>query len=184
MKNKTITCAKCGNELTNEAKFCTKCGTKVEKPQSESESVFCSGCGKELDHNSRFCNGCGRAIESETTPTEPPLQVQSSGSENTDTIELSRQEMIIMSFFAQTSGGLFSNKPSPKTRLSHFAILYRMRTGIDERVRDGEAMPMSDEEIASEIAIGIEGLVQRGLAEESKKGVKLTPEGFAIIAQD
>lgn len=42
-------CTKCGAPLTEEAKFCGKCGTPV-KP-----SVFCPKCGTSQSQTAAFC---------------------------------------------------------------------------------------------------------------------------------
>lgn len=52
-----IKCNKCGQELPDEAMFCFKCGSKVEKKQ------FCIKCGKELPDGARFCMYCGSEVE-------------------------------------------------------------------------------------------------------------------------
>ena len=57
--NKTITCAKCGNELPANAKFCLECGTKVEQ-LSESEMI-CPACGKKTPKG-KFCMECGNPL--------------------------------------------------------------------------------------------------------------------------
>lgn len=46
-------CKKCGSELKPQAKFCPKCGEKVEKVK------YCSNCGKVLEAGMKFCSSCG-----------------------------------------------------------------------------------------------------------------------------
>ncbi len=53
-----IRCNNCGQELPDEAMFCFKCGTKVEK------KLVCTFCGKELPEGAGFCMYCGKAIGS------------------------------------------------------------------------------------------------------------------------
>lgn len=48
-------CTNCGASLTEKAKFCLECGTKVSPA-----TVTCSGCGNELPANSKFCQECGQ----------------------------------------------------------------------------------------------------------------------------
>lgn len=50
-----IKCAKCGAQLSAQAKFCIECGTKVEAASSK-----CSGCGVDLPAGSKFCQECGQ----------------------------------------------------------------------------------------------------------------------------
>lgn len=76
-------CSKCGAEIADNSKFCTKCGNKVEKPAEpvkeesvvKKESVatgenspkLCSVCGQELLPGAKFCTKCGQKQEVETT---------------------------------------------------------------------------------------------------------------------
>lgn len=46
-------CKRCGSELKPQAKFCPKCGEKVEKVRC------CSNCGKALESEVKFCSSCG-----------------------------------------------------------------------------------------------------------------------------
>jgi len=50
------TCENCGGEIADTAKFCLKCGTKVER------HPFCPNCGTELKPNTKFCPSCGAAL--------------------------------------------------------------------------------------------------------------------------
>lgn len=47
------TCKTCGAELAENAKFCPKCGSKIEPKH------FCLSCGAELQPNAKFCPKCG-----------------------------------------------------------------------------------------------------------------------------
>lgn len=49
-------CVNCQNELSNNAKFCPKCGTKVETEIFK----FCSDCGAKIHIDSQFCHQCGK----------------------------------------------------------------------------------------------------------------------------
>lgn len=61
------TCAACGAELAEDAKFCSGCGTKVEEPEIqvvEAEPVPpCSNCGADLEPGAAFCNQCGTKVD-------------------------------------------------------------------------------------------------------------------------
>lgn len=50
-----IKCSNCGASLTEQAKFCIECGTKVGPATKK-----CSACGNELPANSKFCQECGQ----------------------------------------------------------------------------------------------------------------------------
>lgn len=62
-------CPDCGNTLTPDSNYCTKCGKllmKLEKYEShisfsERDIFFCEICGTEIKQ--RYCPQCGNAIE-------------------------------------------------------------------------------------------------------------------------
>ena len=51
-----IKCDKCGEELVNNAQFCSKCGTPVEN------TVNCD-CGAVLSQENEFCSQCGKKLK-------------------------------------------------------------------------------------------------------------------------
>ncbi len=53
-------CSKCNAEIADNAKFCPKCGAKVEKIETEK---ICSNCGEPLKEGAKFCHKCGCKIE-------------------------------------------------------------------------------------------------------------------------
>lgn len=55
---KTVECPNCHSTLPETAKFCSKCGTKIE-PQGP---AFCMECGNPLRPESKFCSKCGAKI--------------------------------------------------------------------------------------------------------------------------
>lgn len=61
-----MNCTKCGQPLTESAKFCPSCGTRVEQQQS---SVFCSACGTKLEPSAQFCPACGVRVGSSSGST-------------------------------------------------------------------------------------------------------------------
>lgn len=50
-------CVNCGAPLREGAKFCGKCGTKVE------EAAFCTECGAKLFPGEAFCTACGTPVD-------------------------------------------------------------------------------------------------------------------------
>ena len=71
-----ITCKGCGASVDKNAKFCAKCGTKVEievpaetvaeeaeKAEAPAEKKVCSNCGAELAEGAKFCEKCGTENE-------------------------------------------------------------------------------------------------------------------------
>ena len=66
-------CPYCGNELSDVASFCGKCGNsykeiEVQKPV---HSKYCSECGAETTGGMKFCGSCGSVCQS---PNEQQLQ--------------------------------------------------------------------------------------------------------------
>ncbi len=52
-------CVKCGNELPDDAKFCSKCGAKTNVIN---DSLVCPNCGNKLLDGAAFCTKCGTKI--------------------------------------------------------------------------------------------------------------------------
>ena len=61
------TCANCGAELDETARFCSDCGAKVEDPAIEVVEADvvspCTNCGAELEPGAAFCNQCGTKVD-------------------------------------------------------------------------------------------------------------------------
>ena len=61
------TCASCGAELSETARFCSDCGAKVEAPEIEIVEADvvppCSNCGAEMVPEAAFCDQCGTKVE-------------------------------------------------------------------------------------------------------------------------
>ena len=55
-------CPKCGFENRSEARFCKKCGTKLE--------LMCPSCESPLEPDSAFCDKCGHNLTQPSTPKE------------------------------------------------------------------------------------------------------------------
>lgn len=51
-------CRNCGNEMSNEAAFCVRCGVSKGKG-----SAYCPNCGRAVDPEAVICVGCGVAIK-------------------------------------------------------------------------------------------------------------------------
>ncbi len=56
-------CPKCKNQLKDSAKFCGKCGTKIDQPISSNQNNVknnsCEKCGNALKPGAKFCGKCG-----------------------------------------------------------------------------------------------------------------------------
>jgi hypothetical protein len=72
-------CNKCGCTLPAVAKFCAKCGSRVETSTAPpSSGSFCVDCGRQCDPAYKFCNFCGHPLpgvqnQSETKETVGPV---------------------------------------------------------------------------------------------------------------
>ena len=70
-----MNCVQCGDELPASAKFCKKCGCKVQPPEVSKAALrglppaptpaytTCPDCGALCKHDARFCNKCGCRFE-------------------------------------------------------------------------------------------------------------------------
>ena len=61
-----MVCIKCGEKLSEESIFCSKCGTKILVKEikiikNDIEKI-CPKCGKKLPKENIFCNKCGTEI--------------------------------------------------------------------------------------------------------------------------
>ena len=69
---KDMICPRCKNEISDDAKFCTKCGEKIEKGQTgqddlnfelhNKETLECPYCHTKLVGSAKFCVNCGHSI--------------------------------------------------------------------------------------------------------------------------
>ncbi len=60
LNNKKNICKNCGEILSEGAKFCSSCGTKVSQDENmKSKNKFCSECGAIIKNDSKFCSECG-----------------------------------------------------------------------------------------------------------------------------
>ena len=59
-------CSKCGNELKEGQKFCTKCGTPVnvqtQSTVKQMDTAVCPKCGNPLKPGQKFCTKCGTPV--------------------------------------------------------------------------------------------------------------------------
>lgn len=53
-------CLNCGFELSQNAKFCTECGAKVEEKKEEVK--YCENCGNAILSDALFCSECGTKV--------------------------------------------------------------------------------------------------------------------------
>lgn len=61
---KNLKCNNCNTELREGAKFCPKCGGKVETPVKEDDNmIICSKCGTEYKKEFVVCPSCGNIYE-------------------------------------------------------------------------------------------------------------------------
>lgn len=92
-------CPKCGFECADDAKFCSHCGSKIEKTK------FCTQCCKELKSEQIFCPECGARVGMVDFDKESVFDKTKTTSENseftsTSKISLDRIITIIAEAFA------------------------------------------------------------------------------------
>ena len=72
--------------ISKDVLFCPNCGTKIERPQPESEpqptQKVCPECGAAVDEEDVFCTNCGARVDSEESSEKDDEQTES---EPTDT---------------------------------------------------------------------------------------------------
>lgn len=56
---------KCGQSLSDDAKFCSSCGSKVEEIKAGHGDELKCECGAPIKKEYKFCGKCGRKIEME-----------------------------------------------------------------------------------------------------------------------
>ena len=76
-------CPKCKNQLKDNAKFCGKCGTKIEVTKKtndqKSNNNICENCGNPLKAGAKFCGKCGTAQTANKTPEKKERRVENKG---------------------------------------------------------------------------------------------------------
>jgi hypothetical protein len=69
-------CPNCKNQLKDTAKFCGKCGTKIEQPAEQTPSSTpenqCVECGNPLKSGAKFCGKCGKPQPTNAQPQQSP----------------------------------------------------------------------------------------------------------------
>lgn len=59
-------CPNCNNVNPTDAKYCEKCGTKIEiveeNNEIKKEGKECPSCGKRIDEDSNYCSYCGTKL--------------------------------------------------------------------------------------------------------------------------
>jgi len=64
IKTRERICPNCKAVIKDDAQFCSKCGTKIEKESKQNIDIDrCPNCGFEIDKESDFCSNCGAKIE-------------------------------------------------------------------------------------------------------------------------
>lgn len=70
-------CSKCNSQLKEGTRFCTSCGTAVEKT-GEVANYACANCNAPLKEGARFCTSCGTKVEAGSpVVAEPSLAAMS-----------------------------------------------------------------------------------------------------------
>lgn len=95
-------CSNCGKELSDNAKFCSKCGSKCEEVVQEKKvKRMCQKCGHEQDEKMKFCPKCGTGIKTVESRDKSKIEqvtemassgVMQAGSALTEGVEKSREK--------------------------------------------------------------------------------------------
>ncbi len=67
-------CKKCGTQVSDTAKFCLRCGEKIERKSTQDTRPVCSNCGTLANESARFCRICGAEIIRKQVPTVQTMQ--------------------------------------------------------------------------------------------------------------
>lgn len=68
-------CPKCGKKLKADAKFCSACGINIEEFSAEGKKPsVCKKCGAELAQDDKFCERCGTPVNVEKTENAKKLE--------------------------------------------------------------------------------------------------------------
>lgn len=88
-----MNCPNCGTEvLSDNEKFCRKCGFKLEDPEVKKATVIsedipktrCRSCNNMIDSNLRICPYCGSNPNSSSTYISSASKTNSSSSSDSD----------------------------------------------------------------------------------------------------
>lgn len=67
-------CSNCGTKLNERAKFCFKCGQKIQQSEIETGMVVCPNCGNKIEHHEAVCEYCGyRLVNKEASSSVKEL---------------------------------------------------------------------------------------------------------------
>jgi uncharacterized RDD family membrane protein YckC len=74
-----LQCFKCHHVQAEGSKFCTNCGSNLEKSENEiPELKFCPGCGNKKENAVNFCTNCGFNYVNQTVASETAASLDTS----------------------------------------------------------------------------------------------------------
>ena len=106
-------CPNCKAQLKDTAKFCGKCGTKIEQPAQDtgtSTGNKCIECGQPLKPNAKFCGKCGAQQEQASQPAPEKPQEEEAPNKGYVTWEMQPGQIAarltedVFSEYAKTKG--------------------------------------------------------------------------------
>ncbi len=66
-------CVNCGSEISDNAKYCYKCGAR--QSGKKKRVIFCQHCGYEIDYDTNICPNCGETVVSLPPKKKEPAVV-------------------------------------------------------------------------------------------------------------
>lgn len=81
-------CGKCGNLISEGAKFCGRCGAPV--PQKQTPKKICPNCGAEFESAMVFCEHCGTKLTAGGRTVKPPVDPP----RKTDTVSKAAEQTV------------------------------------------------------------------------------------------
>lgn len=66
-------CPTCHAEISDDALFCSSCGTKIEPVDAAASAAVCPQCGAELAPGALFCSHCGASVAPAGVPAAVPM---------------------------------------------------------------------------------------------------------------
>src|SRR5450631_3124998 len=91
-----MNCATCGAEGKPGQRFCSQCGSSLQR--------LCASCGSAHDEGARFCGNCGSPLDAVTAQTGRPQPSVTPGSATTTEAAPMAERRLVSVLFADLVG--------------------------------------------------------------------------------